>query len=180
MVGRPIDECALFHAHVERRRQLAKSDRDVQHVARRFADRFADAAPRRTRVRIEALSRDRRAAGDDAVLAQRRRDCVGHDRQRQLRGRNVLGIAQCRGRDRHPDDRLDLGRRIRHLRAERISDHEGESLRTAERISARPRRQANKATTSTPSRDGTIPRYAKRISPRRASCAWSMCRRSCT
>ena len=50
----------------------------------------------------QALPRAARAERDDPVFPQRRRDRLRHDRQRELRRRDVLGGGQRRGRARSP------------------------------------------------------------------------------
>ena len=139
VVGRAVDERALRVTLVESRRLLEGSDGFLQHFRRRFADRLADAEARRACVGVKAISRNERG---QPILESRRRNRVGHDRQRELRRRIVLGIDQCRRRASGADARLDLGRRLRHLRVERVSDHERESVRAAEGISARSEAEA--------------------------------------
>ncbi len=107
VVRRPLHERALRLAAAQSRRHVEEADRELQHLRRRLADRLADAAPRRTGVGVAPLSRARKRRR--IFLTQRRRDRVGHDRQRQLRRGDVLGVAERRRRPRHPVDRFDLG-----------------------------------------------------------------------
>ena len=180
LLGGPVDERPLRDLHARGGRQLQGSGGPGQLVGRRLADRLADAAPGGARLRLEALPR---AAGAPeimaTVLAQRRRGGLRHDRQRELRRGDVLGGGQRRGRPAVADAALDLGRRLRHLGAERVPDHQGGPLGGALRLPPRARRPA-RGTTSTRSRAGTTRRCARPISRPSRSCGGSTCRRSST
>ena len=98
LLGRPLDDRALRHAPARRRTAASTtSPQRVQLLGRRLADRLADAAPGRPGLGLEALPRAARAAARlTAVLTQRRRDRLRHDRQRELRRGHVLGVGQRR------------------------------------------------------------------------------------
>ncbi len=159
-------------------RRLAERGRPLQQLGRPLADRLADAAVGGARAGVEALPR---APGGRrrALHPRRQRGRLGHHRQRQLRRGDVLGVGQRHRRAAGAGGDLDLGRRLRHLGAQRAPGHQGRPLGAALRLPA-PARTSPAATTSTRCAAGTTRRSSRPTARRRRRRGASTCRRSST
>ena len=176
LVGRPADDRPLRHAHARRRRHLEGPHRDATTrppTSRPTGSQMPRLVGLGYASKLYRAAR-RRCTGSPDFSNERQRGRLRHDRQRQLRRGDVLGVGQRHRRAAGARGDLDLGRRLRHLGAQRVPDHQGRDLRAPGRVSSA-RRAASRASTSTASRAGTTRRCARPIATRPRRRAASTC-----
>ena len=173
-LGRPLDDRALRDAPARRRRHAGSSSTErLQLVGRRLAHR-------RRRCRAwSAWPRPRASTASSSELHGLRPSFSHHGDEVAF---GTIGNASCAegmfweavnavGVLQVPDAALDLGRRLRHLGAQRVPDHEGRPLRACSTASSASARATAGLRPLHASRAGTTRRCARPTSPRRRSCA---------
>ncbi len=130
-------------------------------------------------LRLAALPRAARARRLHPLLARRRRDRLRHHRQRHLRRGALLGGAQRHRRAARAGADLDLGRRLRHLGAQRVPDSPRATSPSCSPASAA-QRGADEGIELCASPAGTTRRWSTPTRRRPTACAATTCRRSST